>query len=756
MTLRTLLLAMAGAAGLLGQQIPMTGKEVPQLLPYETAIRRVMEKWAVPGAAVAILDGSRLIYARGFGFADREAGTPVRPDSRFRVASISKTVTGVTTLRLVQEGRIDLSRPFMTYLPDLAPTSTPPPDPRMAQVTVRQLLQHTAGFDREIENDHVLYYNTASRLFDNAPVTIDLMSRYIMSQRLDFAPGTKYAYGNSAYQLLGRIIEKVTGKKYLDAVNERTLHPAGAFNVDIGGNLLSQRLPDEVRYYDYPGAPLSTTAGAPGVTLPAARPYNWRVDFSDSYGGLVGSAIDVARFLLAIEGRRGTALLTPATIATMTARPTPAVHPATGPYVGLTWRLTPVSGGLNWWHSGGASGTRNLMLRRQDGKSWVILTNTRPRDEDAIITDLFDAMLAAQQQVREWPTHDLFADFAGFPLATSAETLSFQHSFGSAAPEAQRLQVTARGGVANVTLDPPGEAWLKADRLSGVTPLGIAVSVDPVGLAPGTYSSSLRVASPNASNGPRLVRVVLTVSPAPAPTALRNTASQLVVTAAAAGSRLTIEGDDIAVEPALGAGVPEPGPLGGVSVQLADSASKEAPLAIAAVTPTRVDVVIPADAPAGKALVRVLTHRGRLVEGEVEIAAASPGLFSANRDGKGAALAMVLRTVEDGSTASQPAFVCGDGGGSCVPAEIDLGAETDKVQLRLAATGIRAFGDPAALAVRIGEELVEVAAVQPDESEAGVDMVTVNLPRSLAGRGELDVTLTAAEIPSNAVKIVVK
>jgi len=297
---------------------------------------------------------------------------------------------------------------------------------------------------------------------------------------------------------------------------------------------------------------------------------------------------------------------------------------------------------------------------------------------------------------------------------------------------------------------------LKVDRLSGVTPVGIAVSVDPAGLAPGTYSSSLQVASPNASNGPRLVMVVPTVSPPPAPTALRNTASQLVVTATAAGSRLTIEGDDIAAEPARGAGVPEPGPLGGVSVQLADSASREAPLAIAAVTPTRVDVVIPADAPAGKALVRVLTHRGRLVEGEVEIVAASAGLFSANRDGKDAALAMVLRTVEDGSTASQPAFVCGDGGGSCVPAEIDFGAETDKVQLRLAATGIRAFADPAALAVRIGEELVEVAAVQPDESEAGVDLVTVNLPRSLAGRGELDVTLTAAEFTSNAVKIVVK
>ena len=75
-----------------GSSIPATGKEVPALASYENALRVIMDRWSVPGAAFAITDGSRLVYARGLGYADREAGTLVQPTSRFRLASISKTI----------------------------------------------------------------------------------------------------------------------------------------------------------------------------------------------------------------------------------------------------------------------------------------------------------------------------------------------------------------------------------------------------------------------------------------------------------------------------------------------------------------------------------------------------------------------------------------------------------------------------------------------------------------------------------------
>lgn len=722
-------------------QFPITGREVPALLPYETAVRGVMNKWSVPGAVLAIADGNRLIYVRGLGWADREAAEPVRPTSRFRLASISKTMTGMTLLKLAEEGKVNLDAPFMNYIPDLKPATSPLPDPRMAQVTVRQLLQHTGGFDRALDNDHAVFFNTASRLF-NEPVSTDLMTRYTISQRLDFAPGSKYVYGNSGYQMLGRVIERVAGKKFVEAVYDKILRPAGVTSVELGGNLLSQRLPDEVKYYDYPGAPLATTAVAPGATVPTPRQYNWRVDMSDSYGGLVGNAIDLMRYLLALEGRRGPALLTQASLTAMTARPVPAVHPATGNYVGLTWRVIPTTGGQHWWHSGGASGTRNLLVRRQNGRSWVILTNTRPEDEDTIINELFTAMATAESQVREWPTHDLFQDYSGAALSTSAQTLSFTHSAGSNPPEAQQLQIAASTQGASVTVEQPAELWLRLDRLSGAAPLALSVSVNPAGLAPGEYQSVIRISTPNGANGPRQVRVVLRVTPPPQLSEIRNSASQLSTRVAAPDSRLLIEAPDLG----------EPG----ASVRIVDSAGVERPAAIVQLAPNSAHIVVPSDAPLGDSTIEAITAKGRLVRDRIQIAAVSPGLFSANRDGKGAALATVVRTSEGAEPSSQPAYQCGETAGSCTPAEIDLGAETDLVDLRLSATGIRAVSDPAAIGVRIGDEAAEVLALERSENDPGVDIVTVRLPRSLAGRGELDVVLAVSESASNAVKVIVK
>lgn len=724
--------------------IPVSGREVASLLPYETAVKRIMEKWSVPGAVLAIADGGRLIYVRGLGYADKEAGEPVLPTSRFRLASISKTMTGMTILKLAEEGKLNLDAPFMGYIPDLKPTTTPPPDPRMAQATVRQLLQHTAGFDRPIEDDHVLYINTASRLF-NEPVSNDVITRYVISQKLDFAPGSKYAYGNSAYQILGRVIERATGKRYVEAIYEKLLRPAGVTSVEVGGNLLSQRLPDEVRYYDYPGAPLTTAAVAPGVSLPAPKPYNRRVDMSDSYGGLIGNAIDLMRFLLALEGRRGPALLNQASLSAMIARPVPAVHPASGNYAGLTWRIVPTTGGQHWWHSGGAAGTRNLLVRRQNGRSWVVLTNTRPENEDQIITDLFNEMASAEAQVKQWPTHDLFQDYSGPALSASAQALSFTHSAGSRPPEAQKLQVTASASGANVTVDPPAALWLRVDPMSGATPLALQVSVEPAGLAPGEYQGQLRITAPNAANGPRVIRVTLRVNPAPEFTEIRNSASWLSTRTAAPDSRLTLESGEL-VESA-----PE-----NVSARLIDSGGVERALAIVRLASKSIDLVVPPDAAMGDAVVEIVTAGGRLIRDRIQIAAASPGLFSANGDGKGAAHAEVLRAGEDGALAATPAFQCGDAPGSCAPVEIDLGPEPGGVALRLRATGIALFTDPAALALKIGDENAEVVAVERSGSEAGVDLVTVRIPAALAGRGEVDVVLAAGEAVSNAVKVQVK
>jgi uncharacterized protein (TIGR03437 family) len=402
--------------------------------------------------------------------------------------------------------------------------------------------------------------------------------------------------------------------------------------------------------------------------------------------------------------------------------------------------MTPVTGGNHWWHSGGASGTRNLLARRVNGKSWVVLMNSRPQNEDQIIEDLFDAFRFAETQVTSWPSHDLFNEFVGPTLAASAETLTFTHSFGSASTiEPQTVHITATPNAANLTVDPPTERWLRVDRLGAVTPASFAITADPAGLAVGEYRTQLRITAPGALNGPRIVRITLRIVPPPALAGMRNTASQLPVRAAAPASRLTLEGEDLA----------------DATVRFT-SGGEPRSATIVQGSATRLDVLVPFDLAHGDATVSILTTKGRLFEDAIRITPLSPALFSANRDGKGVALAVAIRTAEDGAVTESPAYQCGEEPGSCAPAPIDLGAGTGIVKLRLEATGVRSQTDPAAFAVKIGDEAVEVVSVQASESTPGVDLITVTVPPSLTGRGEVDVTLTVGEETANSVKLAVQ
>ena len=128
--------------------IIQTGKFVPGLESYDRIVARIMRDHDIPGAAVAVVRDGRLIYARGFGVADRESGAPVQPDSLFRIASLSKPTTAVAVLKLVQDGRLELdARVFRDLLAGIEPH--PPADPRMNEITVRDLLRHSGGFDRQ-------------------------------------------------------------------------------------------------------------------------------------------------------------------------------------------------------------------------------------------------------------------------------------------------------------------------------------------------------------------------------------------------------------------------------------------------------------------------------------------------------------------------------------------------------------------------------------------------------------------------------
>src|SRR5215218_7508297 len=134
------------------EQIPTSGLAVPGLGPFDQSVRDVMKKYSLPGGAVAVVRDGKLIYARGFGYADVENKTPVQPDALFRIASISKSLTSAAVMKLVEDGKLTLDDRVAPFIADLTPAPGATVDPRWEQITIRNLFNHTGGWDRDKPN----------------------------------------------------------------------------------------------------------------------------------------------------------------------------------------------------------------------------------------------------------------------------------------------------------------------------------------------------------------------------------------------------------------------------------------------------------------------------------------------------------------------------------------------------------------------------------------------------------------------------
>ena len=171
--------------------------------------------------AILVVDRGRAVYQRAFGEASMEWRVPNTVDTRFEIASMTKPMTAIMILQLVQEGRVRLEGKVSEYLP-FYPVETG------ARITVDQLLNHTSGIQQDIafSNDP----NTVPPII--AAINADLLSndslvKLIAARPLRFEPGTSYGYSSDAYAVLGAIIERVTGQSYWQALRERVLDRAG-------------------------------------------------------------------------------------------------------------------------------------------------------------------------------------------------------------------------------------------------------------------------------------------------------------------------------------------------------------------------------------------------------------------------------------------------------------------------------------------------------------------------------------------------
>src|SRR5580700_8452025 len=194
--------------------IVATGKTDPRLISFDRLVLAFLQENDVPGAQLAVAKNGRVRYSRGFGFADRDKKETVQPTSLFRIASISKSITAVAVMRLVEQGKIKLDDKVFEVLKLEQPKSVNF-DERWKQVTIRHLLQHTGGWDKEKSFDPLNHsWQIVKELNSKQPVTPSEIVRYMLGKPLQFDPGSEYHYGNFGYCLLGRVIEKVSGLSY--------------------------------------------------------------------------------------------------------------------------------------------------------------------------------------------------------------------------------------------------------------------------------------------------------------------------------------------------------------------------------------------------------------------------------------------------------------------------------------------------------------------------------------------------------------
>lgn len=391
----------AGNAGLLPVNRVLTNgdSESDFTRKFDRQVEDFMKKWELKGASFALMKDDRLIYSKGYGYADEEAGIGTDVTHVFRIASISKLITAAGIMKLREEGRLRLDD--RVFGPEGILNDSvflPVRDRRCLDITVEHLLRHQAGFSLAYGDPMFLPVDIARKMNVPPPADLNTIIRYVLSRRLHYAPGQSTAYSNVGYGILSKVIEKIAGEPYETYIRRHVLAPAGCFDMHLGKNLCEDKLPNEVRYYESADAERIPACDGTGRPVPRSNGGN-NIEELYGAGGWVASPCELLRFLASIDKCPAVPdILSPESVDYMT-RKLPHAMP-------IGWIRT--TDGGEWVRTGTLAGTSALMKRQADGYSWVFLTNTSSWKGSRFPAYISGAIGRAMKTVREWPERDLF------------------------------------------------------------------------------------------------------------------------------------------------------------------------------------------------------------------------------------------------------------------------------------------------------------------------------------------------------------
>lgn len=262
--------------------VPPVDNTQEDIAVIDQKVETFLSTYKIPGATLAISKNGKLVYKKPYGLANVETNEKMTNEHRMRVASVSKTFTGLAIMKLVQDGKLTLDdKVFGPGSIFGTAYGTKAYSDRVNKVTVRHLLQMTTGGWVVAGNRDAIDYQ---QNLANAPFFSWMMD----NATLTFEPGSQYFYINTNYFIAARIVEKLSGKSYFQFMKENFLDTIGMPSTTFAKNGLAGKQANEVTYYGQ--------GGTKGFE------YNFNIERRDGDGGVVVNSVDLLKFALAIDG----------------------------------------------------------------------------------------------------------------------------------------------------------------------------------------------------------------------------------------------------------------------------------------------------------------------------------------------------------------------------------------------------------------------------------------------------------------------
>ena len=363
----------------------------------ERQVTRFMSRNELEGVSIAIVKDEQLIFAQGFGKANDKNET-VTPGHLFRVASVSKLITAIAIMKLVEDGKLSLSDKVFGQEGILTDSIfAKVRDRKLYQITVQHLLAHSGGWTQRYGDPAFNSIQIAKKVKDPLPATINTYMKFVASRRLAFPPGTRVSYSNIGYMFLGEVISRVSGKTYEDYVRDEILIPNQILDMHIGSSFKTNKLPNEVQYFEQKGSIEVPSFDGSGQYVPKSYGGN-PIGLLGAAGGWICSSVELARLLVLIDKH-------PMVKDILSNESLEAMMNNTYAKGPLGWRFA--SRG-NCMRTGSMAGTAAVIKQKDDGFTWIFLSNTSSWMGPNFSKDIRVFMDRLTTRIKAWPEKDLF------------------------------------------------------------------------------------------------------------------------------------------------------------------------------------------------------------------------------------------------------------------------------------------------------------------------------------------------------------